>query len=117
VTIVMTRQIPQPELKNMLIEASHALAHLDADRLEEMALSCAALVRDGDQVRCDAKNQCESGCDESMQEMAIFARVLEATRANLKVMRCLREVRSAQLEYDLAGAGIRASGESEHGYP
>jgi hypothetical protein len=111
----MMQQVSQPELKNMLIEASHALAHLDPDRLEEMALSCAALVRDVDQVRCDAKNQCESRFGEAMQEMAIFARVLEATRANLKVMRRLREVRSAQLEYGPAQGGSSASEGSEHG--
>ncbi len=46
----MMQYVPQPELKNMLAEASHALAHLEADRLEEMALSCAALVRDMDQT-------------------------------------------------------------------
>lgn len=99
----------------MLVEASHALAHLDADRLEEMALSCAVLVRDVDRVRCDAKNQCESGSGEAMQAVGIFTRVLEATRANLKVMRRLRQVRSAQLEYGPAHAGGSASEESEHG--
>lgn len=110
----MMQYVPEPELKNILAEASHALARLDADRLEEMALSCAALVRGVDRVRCDVKNQ--SGPSETMREMAIFARVLEATRANLKVMRRLREVRSAQLEYGPAQAGgVNASGESEHG--
>ena len=39
----MMQSVPQPELKNMLAEASHALAHLDTDRLEEMTLSCTAL--------------------------------------------------------------------------
>ena len=45
----------------MLAEASLALAHLDAERLEEMALSCAALVRDADRERGDARHQCGSG--------------------------------------------------------
>ena len=31
--------------------------------------------------------------------MAVFARVLEATRANLKVMKRLRELRVGRLEY------------------
>ena len=29
-----------PELKELVVEASRALARLDADRLEELALSC-----------------------------------------------------------------------------
>ena len=35
-----------PELKQLVGEASRALASLDADRLEELALSCQALNRD-----------------------------------------------------------------------
>ena len=35
-----------PELKALVVEASLALARLDADRLEELALSCQALNRD-----------------------------------------------------------------------
>ena len=35
----------RPELKELVVEASRALARLDADRLEEMALSCQALNR------------------------------------------------------------------------
>jgi hypothetical protein len=111
----MMHQVPQSVLKNMLVEASVALAHLDANRLEEMALSCAALIRDMDQVRCNAKNQCESGSGDALQEMAILARVLEATRTNLKVMRRLREVRAAQLEYGPAQGDCNAPEESGHG--
>ena len=99
----------------MLVEASHALAHLDADRLEEMALSCAALVREMDEMRCDATNQWESGSSEATKDMAIFARVLEATRANLKVMRRLREMREGDLERSPAWPGGRVSGGREHG--
>jgi hypothetical protein len=111
----MKQQMPEPELKNMLVEASHALAHLDANRLEEMALSCAALVSNPDQRRWETKIQSGSGSSEAINEMAIFARVLEATRANLKVMRRLREVRSAQLEYGPAETNGSTSEESEHG--
>ena len=35
----------QPELNELVREASKALACLDADRLEELALSCQALNR------------------------------------------------------------------------
>ena len=34
-----------PELKELVVEASHALARLDAARLEELVLSCQALTR------------------------------------------------------------------------
>ncbi len=43
--------------------------------------------------------------------MAVFARVLEATRANLNVMNRLRELRAGRLEYsEAAGAGRCGSG-------
>lgn len=99
----------------MLIEASHALAHLDADGLEEMALSCAALVRGADREPSDAKNQCKSGSAEALQGMAIFERVLEATRADLNVVRRLRQLGSAQLEYGPAQAFESAPRQREHG--
>ena len=35
-----------PGLKELVVEASRALARLDAGRLEELALSCQALTRD-----------------------------------------------------------------------
>ncbi len=47
-----------------------------------------------------------------MQKMAIFARVLEATRTNLNVMRRLRTKRSVQLEYGSSLTNRGASGES-----
>ena len=111
----MMQHVSQSELKGMLAEASLALAHLDAKRLEEMALSCAALVRDPDWDQCEEKSRCKSGFGEAKPEMGIFARVLEATRVNLKVMRRLREVRAAQLEYGLALGSGSAFEESEHG--
>jgi hypothetical protein len=36
---------------------------------------------------------------EAKGDMAVFARVLEATRANLDVMNRLRELRAGRLEY------------------
>ena len=39
-------QSRHPKLKELVVEASRALARLDADRLEELALSCQALNRD-----------------------------------------------------------------------
>jgi hypothetical protein len=45
----------RPKLKELVVEASRALARLDADRLEELALSCQALNRE--LVRSDPAQQ------------------------------------------------------------
>jgi hypothetical protein len=111
----MIEQVSQHELKNMLAEASLALAHLGAERLEEMALSCVALVRDTNWERRYAIKQSDSNASARVKEMAIFARVLEATEANLKVIRRICDGRPAELEYVPAQNGVAASGESEHG--
>jgi hypothetical protein len=103
------------EWKDMLVNASRALAHLDADRLEEMALSCAALVGDEHEGRFDSRGPQGTDSGEAGRQTAIFARVLEATRANLNVMRRLRAVRATRLEYDQPRALCDASVESEHG--
>jgi hypothetical protein len=50
-------------------------------------------------------------------EMAIFAKVIEATRANLNVMNRLRELRGAPLEYsevEARGWERRESGHGDH---
>jgi hypothetical protein len=93
-----------PRLKELVVEASRALARLDADRLEELALCCQALNRDlvqGDLAHGNAADRqaLASECKEAVGDMAVFARVLEATRANLNVMNRLRELRSGRLEY------------------
>ena len=93
----------RPKLKELVVEASQALARLDADRLEELALSCQALNRDlvQNQTQGDAADRAALAmeCKEAEGDMAVFARVLEATRANLNVMNRLRELRAGRLEY------------------
>ena len=74
-----------PELKELVVEASRALARLDADRLEELALSCQALNRDLAPAERRRSGRCWlARLSEAAGDMAVFARVLEATRANLK---------------------------------
>lgn len=85
-----------PELKALVVEASRALARLDADRLEELADSCRALNREV--TAADREWLVRQGRD-SAREMAVFGRVLEATRANVKVMERLRALRADQMEY------------------
>ena len=89
----------QRELKELVVEASRALARLDADRLEELALSCQALNRELPPASAGERVSLASQAREAVGEMAVFARVLEATRANLQVMNRLRELRGGLLEY------------------
>jgi len=88
-----------PELRELVVEASLALARLDADRLEELAVSCQALNRGlagwSEANRAHIKQLVR----ESSGEMVVFGRVLEATRSNLEVMNRLRERECGRLEY------------------
>jgi hypothetical protein len=109
----------RPALKDIVSEAARALAQLDADRLEELALSCQALNRDlmreagGDSSPSSSRDR-DSGivpfnavgrarlaaeAREARRDMALFARVLDATRANVHVIERLRDLRSGRLEY------------------
>ena len=112
-----------PQLKELVVEASRALAGLDANRLEELALSCHALNRDlpndlaasTPPERTALARQAEAATG----DMATFARVLDVTRANLHVMSRLRELRNGSLEYGEAqaqsGEAAWARTESRHG--
>ncbi len=88
-----------PKLKQLVAEASAALARLDADRLEELALSCQALNRDLAEADGERRAALAIESREATRDMAVFARVLEATQANLKVMNRLREYRAGRREY------------------
>jgi porphobilinogen deaminase len=105
----------QRELKELVSEASRALARLDADRLEEMALSCQALNRDLPLPAAPARAALAIEAREAADEMAVFARVIEATRANLQVMNRLRELRAGMLEYGEPQSRAWARPESGHG--
>ena len=102
-----------PKLKELVLEASRALARLDADRLEELALSCQALNRDLAESNPERQRALAQEAREADGDMAVFARVLEVTRANLNVMNRLRELRAGRLEYDERQA--RGWTESRHG--
>jgi hypothetical protein len=86
-------------LKELVVEASRALARLDADRLEELALCCQALNRDLPHADGQARATLAREAQAATGDMAVLGRVLEATRANLQVMNRLRELRGEQLEY------------------
>jgi hypothetical protein len=104
-----------PELKELVLEASQSLAHLDADRLEELALSCQALNRALRPSSADERGELVRQTHKAAQDMKVFARVLEATRANLNVINRLRELREGQMEYGERQAQEWTGMESAHG--
>jgi hypothetical protein len=88
-----------PELRELVVEAALALARLDAERLEELALSCRDLYRELIQAGNAASAEWARQAREACSEMAVFGRVLDATRSNLDVMKRLRDNHFARLEY------------------
>ncbi|MGA9063337.1 MAG: hypothetical protein WB341_16955 [Terracidiphilus sp.] len=105
-----------PELKELVVEASRVLARLDAARLEELALCCEALNRALEPMTKEEKREMARQAKEAAADMAVFARVLDATRANRNVMNRLRELHTKRLEYGErqarcgAGAGSPSTG-------
>lgn len=95
----MQAETARPGLKTLVSDATRALALLDAERLEELARSCEALKReleqDGPQER--AARIREAG--EAARELAVLSRVLDATRANGRVLHRLMELRAGRTEY------------------
>lgn len=104
-----------PDLKALVREASKALAGLDADRLEELALRCLALNRDFAFAEKAARAHLAEEAQKSMQDMAVFARVLDATRANVEVLRRLSELREGEWEYGPAPGHFWTRTEIDHG--
>ncbi|MGP8251300.1 MAG: hypothetical protein ACLQHF_04650 [Terracidiphilus sp.] len=94
-----------PELRELVTEATRALARLDVARLEELALSCQALTRIPPPKTQDEREEFSRQARAARGEMAVFARVLEATRANLKVMERLRELRAGKAGYRVSSEG------------
>lgn len=94
----------RPEMKELVREATAALARLDAERLEELARCCQALNRDR-KKRPEARDRAEVAqqAREAAGEFAVFTRVLEATRTNLEVMTRLRAFKQEELEYGRQG--------------
>ena len=107
-----------PQLKELVVEASQALARLDGARIDELSLSCQALNRDLATYGPDERRELARQAQEAAADMAVFARVLEATRSNLGVMKRLKELRAGRLEYGETAAAAVWGGvgtEGEHG--
>lgn len=97
--------ISAPELKALVTEATRALARLDIARLEELALSCRALTRMPAPSTAEEREEFGRQARAACRDMAVFARVLEATRANVRVMERLREMRTGPVCYSERSAG------------
>lgn len=97
------------ELRKLLAEASQALAGLDGARLEEIAFACAGLVRRKDK-QSEPAALAPSG---SPRELLALGRVLEATRANLGVLRGLHDRQEGSMDY--GPDALRPSAEAAHG--
>lgn len=88
-----------PQLQQLIAEASQALARLDATRLEELALSCRALTGMSNPKKAHERRFLTQQARDAQSDMAVFARVIEATRANLNVMDRLHALRAGSVEY------------------
>jgi hypothetical protein len=88
-----------PAIKELVREASAALARLDAERLEELARCCKALNRDFEKRPAADRAALAAQAREAAGEFVVFTRVLEATRTNLEVMMRLHALQQEQLEY------------------
>ena len=102
-------------LKELVAEASCALASLDRARLEELALSCELLNRGLGSMSPVEKRELARQARNAAADMAVFARVLEATRANVSVINRLRELRAGRIEYSERQARWGAETEAGHG--
>ncbi len=89
----------QLDLRATIAAATRALALLDADRLEELARSCHKLNSDLPKQSRSMRANFARRSAAASGELAALAHVLEATRANLNVMRRLRDLREGNLEY------------------
>ncbi len=107
------------EIREVVVEASRALAQLDANRLEELALACEALIRRRGPVDVARDSRTYDGtlvrqAREAAGDMKVFGGVLEATRANLTVIRRLRRSKDGPMEYSESQA--RGYAPTEPGY-
>lgn len=122
--------MPRPALKAFVSEAAQALTLMDQPRLDELADACRALNRYGEpeylqSLALEERARLIEEAQQALGEMAVFARVLEATRANLKVMHQLRELRMTPIVYSEwqargcgaaeCGSGTSCSAESANG--
>jgi len=82
-------------LREIVREASHALANLNADRLEELAVACRALAWDVARADLTADEARQRTC----REFVSLKRAIALTRANRSV---LHRIYAGRVEYSAA---------------
>jgi hypothetical protein len=100
------------ELRETLVEAALALAKLDADRLEEMALSFDALTESEEVPKVHVSRLVAGN---AARELSVLRRTLDSTGANLKLLRELRDGMNHQLEYSPQPVRFDSMTESDDG--
>ena len=106
----MSKVEPHSEFKALIAVATEALAQLDAEALEALTLACNEMASSSESARE------ERALDRNGSSLAAFARVIEASRANLSVLRQLSAMRTTRLDYGLAvaSAGWPELGSGQH---
>jgi len=102
-----------PELKDLVLDATRALSELDVNRLQELALSCEALTKMPLSITTRNSEERARRARAVKSDMDVFARVLEATRANVKVMERLRELRTGKRTYSGRVLDLPSSGPTD----
>lgn len=108
--------IEQIGWKQIAVEASRALANLNADRLDELAQSCQALNRDLPLALQNNRDAVLREAKQAFAAVATFALVLDATHANLQVLYRLREVQAGSHDYGAGQTRPWGSQECVHGH-
>lgn len=86
----------RPHLKTLVQEAAQALSALKADQLEDFAHACQAINRD---LSLETKHAYTCELLAARKEMAALAKILDVTRANVRVIERIRLMRTNRLEY------------------
>jgi hypothetical protein len=88
----------RPALTDMVVEASQALARLDADRLEALAISCLLLNRSLDEETLE-RETLGSEARNAVADLGTLKTLLAATKANLEVMNRAKDLRRELPQY------------------
>jgi hypothetical protein len=95
----------RPSLKTIALDASRALARLETEHLEGLALLCEQLRH-----RVDSSSEpgalLQAEAFEAARPARALARVLEESRANLDVLAQLRTLGGGRLEYSMRRAKL-----------
>jgi len=102
-------------IEEIVLEASKALTSWDADRLEELALSCEALNSDLMLLTPAGRAALAVEAQRAHRHLTVLKRSVHFTRENLKVLKNLSAAHREQLEYSPGPLCDWETGEREHG--